>query len=458
MSSDMQRKVLIALAVVLVGLGLWWFYFYLEWESKEINRGYGKQASKNKFLAAQLFLESQKIPSEQGIQINKLDNIYHPDGQFDEQGEIGIEDTIFVINGRGVFNGRRFDNVFDWVQDGGHLITTLENPFLDGADYRDALFAELGIYFDDEEEGEFFNDIFGEGSDEDSGEDSAYNDEYDEGEENSDEGQTSEQANDIIGASESSEAEEDEWVWVDSDNCYDYASAELTLHDSREVLNVDMGRGGNFYYENYHADWEAVQFDNENTDIVGASFAIGNGRISIVSDAQFLNNRYIQCHDHAYLLWRLVNPNGKVWFFENLDAPSLFSMSLRHLPYASLAVLIAIVFSVWSWLTRFGPIFAVKKIERRSFAEHIRANAMFMWRKSQYVALISPLRRSVEKLMSRRVLGFDQLDRREKIEHVSSHTQVPAEYIEPALFKSEIETLSEFIEFVRTLKHIKDQL
>ena len=72
--------------------------------------------------------------------------------------------------------------------------------------------------------------------------------------------------------------------------------------------------------------------------------------------------------------------------------------------------------------------------------------------------MISPLRRSVEKRMSRRIFGFDHMDQREKVEHVSSHTQVPPEFVEPALFKSDIETLVEFVEFVRTLKHIKDQL
>lgn len=453
MSSDMQRKLIIAIALGLIGLVLWWFYFYLEWETKEINRGYGKLASKNRYLAAQLFLESQNIPSEYGIQLNKLNNIHTSDGLNDKQSEIAVNDTLIVINGRGVFNGRRYENVFNWVQDGGHLITTVANPFLDGADYHDALFSELGIYFDEEEKSNFFDDVFDE--DESYEDDEAESSNTDEGEQvvqlnPEDNVQTEEQEDDV--------SEDEKWEWVDSDVCYEQASAELTLHDSREVLGVDIGSGGRFYYENYHADWEALQIYDEHNHIVGASFSVGNGRVSIVSDARFLENRYIQCHDHAYLLWRMANPNGKVWIFENLDAPSLFSMSLRHLPYASLAVFIAIVFAVWSWLTRFGPVFAVKKIERRSFAEHIRANAMFMWRKSQYVALISPLRRSVEKLMSRRVLGFDKLDRREKIEHVSSHTQVPPEFIEPALYKSEIETLGEFVEFVRTLKHIKDQL
>ena len=83
---------------------------------------------------------------------------------------------------------------------------------------------------------------------------------------------------------------------------------------------------------------------------------------------------------------------------------------------------------------------------------------MFMWRKSQYLALISPLRRKVEKEMSRRVIGFDRLDKNEKLACLAKQVNIAPDYIEPALFKSNIETLNEFIEYVRTLKHIKDQL
>ena len=56
-----QKPLLIAALLTVLGIFFLWIYKNISWEEIEIDRGYSKEALKNNFLAAELFLKQQGV-------------------------------------------------------------------------------------------------------------------------------------------------------------------------------------------------------------------------------------------------------------------------------------------------------------------------------------------------------------------------------------------------------------
>lgn len=469
MRSDLQKKALIVLVVAAVIAGIfYWYRYHLEWETTEINLGYSPAAQRDQFLAARLFLTSQSIPAQSSVQLSKLDHLAGDRGALPADAAIGPEDTIVLINGRGIINGRRYEKLWRWVEQGGRLILSLENPYVGSLEYQDDLFHELGVDVEQDELdpeipsiAESLNRLDNFGEDLRRAKklpaDAApepehtleHNPEHDP-EHSGDEQEALTAENDIASAIE--------FEFVDTDACADEPNSTTILPTMGETVALNFSYGHSFFVESYSPRWVASRRIGGSEQNIAASFAIGDGEITLMSQLDIWRNGQIQCHDHAYMLWHSVNPAGKVWFLENRDAPSLMALVMRYLPYGGLALLLTLILAVWSWMTRFGPVFASHNIERRSFAEHILASATLLWRHGRYLLLISALRRAVEKKMAQKIVGFEQKTREEKTALIAKQTRVGPEYVQPAMFSDAIETLNQFVEFVRTLKEIKDSI
>lgn len=204
--------------------------------------------------------------------------------------------------------------------------------------------------------------------------------------------------------------------------------------------------------------WLAGPSTEKEAAYVAGMFSVGGGSVTVLRNVEIWRNWNIQCHDHAYFLWSLVNKNGRVWFLENRHAPSLFSLALRHLPYTLLALCLLICMIIWSALTRFGPIFSPSTAARRSFAEHIEASANFLWKHCDRSLLLADLRAAIEQSMGRRVVGYEKKSRLEKVDLIAKLTRYEGKGLESAIYKQNIESDQEFIRLVKVLKQIKDSL
>lgn len=190
-----------------------------------------------------------------------------------------------------------------------------------------------------------------------------------------------------------------------------------------------------------------------------AVFEIGSGTIAINATNTIWNNRSIGCYDHAYLLKKLVNVDGKVWFVIDDESPSLFRLVWSAAPLIVSATVIAILFWLWFVIMRFGPIFPQVSLDRRSFAEHISANASFLWRFNLQGHLIEQLRKEIAHVLDRRMLGFEALTDAEKITNLEKLCSLEQEELFSVYLKplQEIEK-REFVYTINRLKLIKDQL
>lgn len=131
------------------------------------------------------------------------------------------------------------------------------------------------------------------------------------------------------------------------------------------------------------------------------SLGYGTGRVSLLSDARPLRNRYIGQADHARLLTGLVDlsRDGTV-VFTNGAGEGLMSMIWRHLWMAVIGVLVAVVFWLWKNLPQFGPSEDLPDSHMREFSGQVRGIGRFLWRNKRDDVLLGALRRNINRKLA----------------------------------------------------------
>lgn len=488
----MQRGLIIgALAAVLVGLGYWW-YTTLEWEETEIDLGYSKEARQNDFLAAEIFLRKQ------GVQATTVKNLRLLDKHSWRNLKLGAQDTIVIINGYKTLTQERYDSLYEWVEAGGTLITSTQNPFIGThTSEEDLLLNDFNIELPHEESDPDTRDLLeklADGFDEEDEPDgeSAGDKKSDEKESDDQQDTATEKSSAKKDNKKKAQAKKDE----KPKNYYRCSLKEtptpIEFADEKKPLNFDFSRRNPFIYYDYvaHDDSdeesessetptnedvavdnteEAESVNEEETDAEEdyhydekhehlLYFDIGEGSVTITSDNSIWANQRIDCHDHAYGLWRLVNPDGRVWFLINQDAPSLASILWRNASYGVIAGIIAFILWLWALSVRFGPVLVVQQSGRRSLAEHIYASAMLLWRKQQHPQLLNILRKEILEQLDEQHPNLDQSSGEQRLDFLHQLTGIAQADIKQALFADGLHHPQEFAAAIAHLQTIRKQL
>lgn len=430
---------------------LWGYHHWLVWEEVHRNKGPVKEARSNSFYAAQKFLEAY----------GKESHLSHSPTAFEEMKiadiPIGDDDAIVLLQGRGVVNGQRFNKLWAWVEAGGTLISSTENPFLGKNHKEDELFIKLGLdvydsYDYDAEEYEGY-------ADEDYAEEGHAEEDYVEEESVEEHGAEEESVADesVEESVEEELVDETSLTYLDwnAHYCESYDPLAVSFENEVDPLSVAFG-----WAEYFYADGELpVDWAKQDDAYLFTGFNIGEGRIAVIASSSIWHNSQIACNDHAYFLKKLVGDSPKVWFVINEETPSLFNLAWKGVPLAVIAFIVALIFALWRALLRFGPVFPDTKIERRSFAEHIKAGADFMWRTGLQAELIEQLRRDINSIMNRRSPGFEKLNDVEKLHCLQRHCSLTAQDLEKIYFFPLAQIgKKEFVFIVRQLQALKEQL
>lgn len=204
----------------------------------------------------------------------------------------------------------------------------------------------------------------------------------------------------------------------------EYAEAEMndwSGHPVRPVLEPPLT--AMLERAEFHLDWhakataESVTFGDKSFKVEassefavhvrggkGAVFAsepVGEGRLTVVTDARIFRNRWIGDHDHAALLAALIestdNP-GAVGFMRG-SGLSLWALLRQHLWPVLLGLGIWIVLWLWKNLARFGPVEAATVPPvLRGYEHHLEALGDFQWRLDRASSLLAPLREQIVEL------------------------------------------------------------
>lgn len=520
--TPVQRGLIIsALIAIVVGLGYWW-YTTLVWEEKEINLGYSKEALQNDFLAAEIFLRKQ------GVQATTVKNLSLLDKHSWRNLQLGAQDTIVIINGYKTFTQERYDSLYEWVENGGTLITSTQNPFIGThTSEEDLLLDDFNIELPPEEadaDTRDFLEMLADGFDEedDEAESESADEENDDEKESDVKQDTSAKKTSTDSVTEATTVtnKSGDNTGVKSDNKnsshkknnddkkgktkkeekpenYYRCSLKETptpieFADEEKPLNFDFSRRNQFIYYDYVAhddtdedsesseiptDEDVAVDDTEETESLDEEgtdeeedyhydekrehllyFDIGEGSVTITSDNTVWANQRIDCHDHAYGLWRLVNPEGRIWFLINQDAPSLAAILWRNASYGVIAGIIALVLWLWALSVRFGPVLVVEQSGRRSLAEHIYASAMLLWRKQQHPQLLNLLRKEILERLDEQHPNLDQASGEQRLEFLHQLTGIAQADIKQALFADGLHHPQEFAAAIAHLQTIRKQL
>jgi hypothetical protein len=453
LSSKTKKKFFIGSLISLVVLLGYWFYSQLEWEEKEIDLGYSKEAQRNNFLAAEIFLRKH------GVQAITIKNLSPLDKQRWRNIELGDEDTLVLINANKTLTRERYDRLYEWVENGGTLVTSTQNPFVGShTDEEDLLLSDFGIIpakdYSASESPNLLENIADEFHKK---EDSSELPEGDK--ENTPEINDSDindkkfaRKNDAQKASKKEEPERPENYY----RCgLDEEPAKIDFADEQTPLRFDFTRQDPFIYHDDEGIDNAPGNDEEAHLLY---FEIGEGSITVTSDNYIWSNRRIDCHDHAYALWNLVNPNGRVWFLINQDAPSLAAIIWSSAKYAVLASVLALILWLWAKASRFGPLFNVGQQGRRSLAEHIHASAMLLWRKQQHPQLLKLLREEILERLEKQHPQVISDSRIARIQLIQQLTGLKETDIQQALYTADVYQPQAFANAIANLQTIRKQL
>lgn len=116
--------------------------------------------------------------------------------------------------------------------------------------------------------------------------------------------------------------------------------------------------------------------------------AHGAGRVTVLTDYDFMTNSRIGTADHADMAASLLGlydarPVRQILFIPREDADNILILTWKYASPVVIAVLAWLLLALWRAGTRVGPLQPPQPAARRSLAEHVRASGEYLWRHGQ---------------------------------------------------------------------------
>ncbi|WP_444943109.1 DUF4350 domain-containing protein [Microbulbifer sp. ZKSA006] len=386
------KRVLIA-ALALSGAALvWLFLTFYERYTKEIDTGWGAEAKRNPYLAAQRYLADIQLTPRQADNIAVLRGL-SPDA------------TLFISSSSQVYNPTKAQELLQWVERGGHaIVVAYTGNFDSGAgrsENRDWLLEAMGVSLEeghsDFEWQQTLEQLFGEDATLDPTQSPA--DAMREHNRKIDEGDTEEKPEEKE-KPRNPDVPEENLVTLPAEGGSEIQlhlnASHLLYHPSFNDETVDGGP----------VSWARVWHDDIGVPFM--QFKRGSGVITLMTDSTLWQSHRIGHFDHAYFL-QLLASDGEFVF---LTRPRFESLTKVAREYA-VEFFIAGALALLAWLLlrgrRFGPLQPEPEVSRRSLLEHISACGHYYWLDDRCEAL---LRGQREELLRR--LGATHTDASQK--------------------------------------------
>ena len=356
----------------LVGWGVYWFLSNYERQYREVRVGVSPEARRNRFLAAERFLGQLGLESES---IAGREYLLRPP---DETG-------VLLVNRLSPdLSPDHEQALLAWMEGGGHLIVTAHREWdEDGERAGNPLLERYGVRLRNQVPSEEPED--------------------------------------------SEEGEDDEDGEGDCEPC---DPLTVAFPGQRDGVQVAFQNGRWLEETTDLADW-AVEGE-EGAHLL--QFRIGQGRLTVLSDHQYLVNDHIGEQDHALFLALLTEGERRVWFLYSSRMPSLFTLLWRAAPYLMLSALALIGLWLWSQTLRTGPLLRRETRVRRNLLEHLDAAANYAWQTDRAGGMFQASQKVLEQGWRRRHPGLDRLEQRQRCEKIAELAGIAGPAVEAALY------------------------
>ena len=388
-----QGWIITVISVVLIAVFGGWLAS-LEWTEKTSDRRFTEQARKQPYLVAERFLQQWGVAFEKERGFSRLDR-GNP-----ERPMPGTEETLLLLNAYGQLSARRTENLLGWVERGGHLIVTAENPFLGvGGTVQAPLFEHFGVQVAQTDYG-------------------------------STPAATLEPVCDDLEAPIAFTTKDDG------------PELEMTMLGDR-VLQVAEDRRAHTVSDEWGTRLVQVE--------------AGNGQVSFIASAAIWRNPYVGCNDHAFLLSELIPEQSMLRILHNLEGPSLWDTIRERANLAATALTLGVLLLLWYHGVRFGPVREGISERSRSVLEHVEAAAHFAWRHRRRERLLASVQQEVAALAAPVIPGYRAMAPEERHQALAQHAGLD----EAAVARAMAETPTDenaFLAAMQTLKSLRESL
>lgn len=185
-------------------------------------------------------------------------------------------------------------------------------------------------------------------------------------------------------------------------------------------------------------------------------YEIGEGKIIVLEDYQFLTNSRILYFDHAYFLAQLLQDRNKLWLLYQGQSESLMQFLWKHAKLAISLFVLLIGFYLWRNMLRFGPIIFSPAPERRQLIEHLQASARFKWKNEKTHPEISAIQQEILQAAARKQ-GRQRIDFEQELSWLAQNSTLSEAEIRARLTQTppsdplELLTLTQILFQLRTL-------
>jgi hypothetical protein len=399
----MRQPLIITAAIALVvALAAWWFFANFERRTDTVEMGFQGEARRNPLLALQRFLEASGDTVQSIESLSRLRTM--PD----------TSSALLVPTQRYDLGPQRSEQLHEWVEHGGHLIVVARERIGDVQRASDPLLDRYGIELTVDEE-----------------------------------------PDDGIGQ----DAEFEDGAKGDAHGSDETPSVEVTVDTGTEPYRVAFSPHRRVLLNNDSVEpnwWVGQGYGAHLVEL-----AVGDGHLTVLSDAAFLNNPMIGEFDHAAFALRLLHVRDglrNIVLVYRDDMPNLVSVLWRWAWSVLVSGAILLVAWLWSASRRFGPIVADPPLSRRSLREHIQASGRFLWHHGHRDLLIDAARQAMHRRIQQRHPTWRAFAQDELARCVAEATSMPIAEVQWAMHAEVFETEAELTRYMNTLNTIGKRL
>jgi hypothetical protein len=189
----------------------------------------------------------------------------------------------------------------------------------------------------------------------------------------------------------------------------------------------------------------------------------GAGRVTVLTDYDFMTNNRIGKADHADMLAAMLglndaSPPRGIVFISREDVDNIFVLTWKYAAPVVLVLAAWLLLGLWRVASRFGPVQVPSPARRRSLAEHVRASGEYLWRHGQSTLLWRATKGLTERRIERVLPAASFPNADAHLHALARRSGIDANHLETILHAAHPPAPEAFANTIATLNQLRNAL